>query len=143
MGFLNKLFGIKPKVKIIRPEISNKTAELHFKDGLTYYRQENFQNAEKSFRQSLSKKDTIQTRLELGKTYRKLNQFENAKEHFLEIYAINPKHTTAVYHLAEVTSELKNFKEAVTYYEKCVELNPNCEKARQRAEILKRHIPKF
>lgn len=60
----------------------------------------------------------------LGLTYMKMGDLENAKKYLLESYAKNPKLYQSLIRLAQIEESQGNKEKALEYYTKAIELNP-------------------
>ncbi len=93
--------------------------------GVIYVEMEDFENAEKYFKLSLSQKpDYIDAILNFGILYNKKMAFKESINFFLKAIELDKTNYRAFYNLGVAYQESGNFLEAVKMYEKSIELNP-------------------
>lgn len=59
-----------------------------------------------------------------GNVYYKIDDMPAAKEAYLESVALDPENTSFIYELADVCLEMKQYEEAITYYDRIVTISP-------------------
>ena len=64
------------------------------------------------------------------------NKLDEAKEKFEKIVEIEPKNDEAYYYLGKIQNKFQNFGQAINFYNKSLELNPDNEHVKQSIGIV-------
>lgn len=64
------------------------------------------------------------------------NKFDDATKKFEKIVEIEPKNDEAYYYLGKIQNKFQNFGQAINFYNKSLELNPDNEHVKQSIGIV-------
>jgi tetratricopeptide (TPR) repeat protein len=101
-------------------------AKNFFLDGLKHFQNQEFQDAEYSFLKSLELAPKRASTLNnLAATQIKLKKFDEAEKNLKQVIGIDEKSIDLWLNLGTICFERGQVKQAITYLEKCIELNPH------------------
>lgn len=69
--------------------------------------------------------DSIHSRLLLGYSYQKLNDYSNSQKQYYEVLKLDDKNVTALYNIGLTFQQQRNFNKSENYYKKTIEVKPN------------------
>jgi len=108
-------------------------------DGLSNYKEKDFEAAKNYYEQLLSQKDNSAASLGLGASQYQLGDFPNATESFQN--ALKSKNTEiqnrAYFNIGNTLYNQQKMKESVEFYRKALELNPTDQDAKFNYELAK------
>ena len=64
------------------------------------------------------------------------NKFDEAKEKFEKVVKIDPNNDEAYYYLGKIQNKFQNFGQAINFYNKALELNPDNEHVKYAINIV-------
>jgi len=115
-----------------------------FNFALKNHQNNNFDIAEKSYKQLLKQKpDHLESIFLLGSLYAQIKKLDKAKKMLEEVIRINPKHSDAYNNLANVMVEQKDYQNAVNCFEQAININSNYSDAFFNYGNLLKKIGKF
>ena len=101
-------------------------AKNFFLDGLKHFQNQEFQDAEYSFLKSLELAPKRASTLNnLAATQIKLKKFDEAEKNLKQVIGIDEKSIDLWLNLGTICFERGQVKQAITYLQKCIELNPH------------------
>jgi tetratricopeptide (TPR) repeat protein len=84
-----------------------------------------FENAIEQYESIIMKvPEHVISRIEIGNAYRKLNQFDKAKEYYLDVLEIEPNNLNAYYRLIDMEISRKNLPEVNKYLKETFKISP-------------------
>ena len=108
--------------------IKPKSSIAHIKLAQTYAKQEEYELAQKEFREGLQlDPGNIPARNYLGYLHEILKQYQQAAEQFKTVLKYDPKNIYALNHLGLAYRQLKQPNEAETILRKVLEIDPECQ----------------
>lgn len=111
---------------------------IHFQLGNEFYKAKLYNEAIIHYKKALQKKPThINALYNLGLTYLDCeNRLEQAKQAFIKITQLTPKNHQAFYKIALIFEQNKEIENAIIYYKKAIEANPQCIPAHTKLGLL-------
>ena len=105
----------------------NRENPLYYYDkGKILYLKRNYEEAQWNFEKACElDKNFYQSKYNLGLTYERLNQNEDAKKAFLQAIDIKNDYEKAFLELARINAKEKCFSEAEKYFKEALEINPD------------------
>ncbi|MCK4321980.1 tetratricopeptide repeat protein [candidate division WOR-3 bacterium] len=109
------------KMLPLPPEMDkfNERAEAYFNIG-------DYEKAIEQYESIISKiPENVISRIKIGNVYRKLNQYDKAKEHYLDVLEIEPNNLDAYYMLIDLEISRKNLPEIKKYINEAFNVFPD------------------
>ena len=103
---------------------------------LSYYNQENYDQAERQWLKALELKDNAAIRLNLALAYKDQERFDLAMESLKKAVFLNPEFPQAHYEMSQLFILNKEMNQAVSHFKKVIRLAPRSEWARLSKKYL-------